>query len=117
MNGTITVGGNTTNSTYMVNHTISVWLDGIVERGNALDFDVNISVVDVKVLPYDSWHYIVILTTRFDVSDKKGMCHYTKLDETIYSITPIIDKEDPTFALRTMGAISRLFAPCNKADD
>lgn len=114
LNGTITNTTDTINVTYMKNHTLSVWLDKINKSGERLGFDVNITFSTIDIYPYDSWHFIEIITLNFDISDKKGMCKYERPNVKIYSLVTIIGLEDALYPLKTANRIRRYFSKSNR---
>lgn len=89
------------NVSYMINHTLSEWMNRIEVEGDYMNFDFNITIVNLTVTPYDAWNFASILNYRVDVADKTQMCYYSGSNREIMSLTSILGLEDVLFPLNT----------------
>jgi len=95
-----TLYGNNVSS--MVNHTLVKWKDKMIDEGELMHFNVNITPFAIDVVPVDSWHFAVILQNKISVSDKEGLCYYSQNVVTSIANTSIIGLEDPMYMLKNM---------------
>jgi hypothetical protein len=95
-----TLYGNNVSS--MVNHTLVKWKEKMIDEGELMDFNVNITPFAIDVVPVDSWHFAAILQNKISVSDKEGLCYYSQNVVTAVANTSIIGLEDPMYMLKNM---------------
>mgnify|MGYP000041112746 FL=1 len=104
---------NGSNVTYMVNHTLKEWIDRIEMRGKDMDFRVNITLKEIKVIPVDAWHFSIIIDNKVDIIDKTGICYYRESTMRTTSNSSIIGLEDPLYALSSEGKIMKYIYDCD----
>ncbi len=101
------------NVTYMVNHTVPIWLDRIEadaeERGYSLDIDIQ----NITIVPYNAWNFAIILDNNVRIEDETGLCYYTGTNVTFESLTDIIGLEDPLYPLHTSNRITKYIYNCS----
>ncbi|MEA3254732.1 MAG: hypothetical protein U9Q22_02735 [Candidatus Altiarchaeota archaeon] len=104
---------NGSNVTYMLNHTLKGWIDKMETMGENMNFRVNITLKEIKVIPIDAWHFAIIIDNKIDITDKIGACYYRESSLRAMSNTPIIGLEDPLYALSSEGKIMRYIYDCD----
>ena len=100
------------NVTYMMNHTLSEWVDKMRESGADMSFNVSIMVDEVNVIPYDAFSFALMLNLSFMFSDANSLCFYEKSNIVTESVSSIEGLEDPLYALRTDGDIIKYLNNC-----
>ncbi|MBD3388768.1 MAG: hypothetical protein GF416_06840 [Candidatus Altiarchaeales archaeon] len=100
------------NISYMVNHTLSQWLDRIESQGRDMHFVVNISLNTLHLIPRDPWTFMAIANTSFNVYDEAGTCYYVGDSVLVASPTSIIGLEDPLFPLNTNSFVIKYINNC-----
>ncbi len=104
---------NNTNVSDMVNHTLKEWNDKIEQSGMGKNFNINITLKEIKVVPIDAWDFAIIITNEIDAVDNTGICYYRDISVTTSSNTSIIGLEDPLYTLKTNGAIYKTIYSCD----
>lgn len=104
---------NRSNVTYMVNHTLREWIDRIEMRGEDMNFRVNITLKEIKVIPIDAWSFSIIVDNKIDIIDKTGICYYRESTMRTISNTSIIGLEDPLYTLSSEGKIMKYIYDCD----
>jgi len=89
----------------MINATFGNWTDKIAEVGNLKGFYVNISRIDLKVKPYDSWNLEVGINLTINITDLQGVASLNR-SETINALVNLEGLEDPLYPLNTGGQTS-----------
>ena len=100
------------NVSFMVNHTLSQWLERIEDRGGELHFNTSIDVVGLHVIPNGPWGFTVYVNSTFDVVDFSDTCFYEGGSEVSESYTSILGLEDPIFPLHTNSYVVKFFENC-----
>lgn len=100
------------NVTYMLNHTLSEWITRVNSAGDAMNFDINISIVNITVVQNDAWDFAIIVDMLLDVSDDSGICYYTGDIMSIEAITSILGLEDVLYPLNTGGRMIKFITNC-----
>lgn len=98
---------------YMENYTLPSWLERIDDDSEEMDYEVNITVLDFEVLPYDAWNFSTMVTANLQFSDNSGYCYYIGEDVTLDSMTSIIGLEDPSYRLNTGHNVSKIIYNCD----
>jgi hypothetical protein len=101
------------NVSYMVNHTLPVWMDRIDSNAEEMHYNVNMTVLDFEVVPYDAWNFSLIIDVFNQFEDETGLCYYTGTNTTLSSITSIIGLEDPLYPLNTNNRVTKFFNKCD----
>jgi hypothetical protein len=101
------------NVTYMLNHTLPIWLDRIGVDAEEMRYELNVSVLEITVTPYDAWDFALILTMNMQVQDRSGLCYYSGSNVTAISITDIIGLEDPLYPIHTNNKVSKYIYDCD----
>ena len=78
------------NITYMENHTLGEWVEKILEEGEVLHYDTNITLKDIKVIPRNAFNFATIVEMEIRVNDEGDMCFYQETPTQTISITSII---------------------------
>ena len=93
----------------MINATFGNWTDKMAEVGNLKGFYVNISCIDLKVKPYDSWNLDVETELVINITDLQGVASLNR-SATINSLVNLEGLEDPLYPLNTGGQASNFIA-------
>lgn len=96
----------------MQNNTLPEWIESMEELGSLLRFDVNITPVELRVVPVDAWHFSVEIENKIRVSDQKGLCFYKESIMVARSNTSIIGLPDPLYPLNSEGAMMKQILEC-----
>lgn len=96
------------NATYMVNHTLPIWIEKMIEEGERMNFEVEISAKEIHIIPMDAWHFAVMIDNKVRIRDKKGLCYYTENIVSVHSNSSIIGLYDPQYALHVEAEGDRL---------
>ena len=104
---------NSTNVTYMVNHTLREWVDRIELHGVEAHFDVNITPLNISVVPINAWEFAVIIWNNLEIIDESGTCSYKETPIMVMSNTSIVGIEDPLYPLNTQGRITKYIQNCS----
>ncbi len=96
VNGTI----NGTSQALMQSSTIIDWKGKMEAIGNGEGFTTNITFMNVRVAPYDSWDINVSMDVYVNMSDSKGVANITK-SATVSQLVGIAGFEDPAYPLTT----------------
>jgi phosphohistidine swiveling domain-containing protein len=89
----------------MINATFGNWTDKMAEVGLLKGFYVNISRIDLKVKPYDSWNLEVETNLTINIIDLQGVASLNR-NATINSLVNLEGLEDPLYPLNTGGQAS-----------
>ena len=108
---------NGSNVTYMLNHTLNEWIDKMEMRGEDMNFQVNITLKEIKVIPIDAWHFAIIIDNKMSIIDKIGACYYRDSIIRTMSNTSIIGLEDPLYTLSSEGKIMKYIYDCEISFD
>jgi hypothetical protein len=100
------------NVTYMVNHTLPVWMSRIGANAEEMHYDMNFSLIGFKVVPYDAWSFAQIASFSLDVADQSGLCYYSNPNITITTFSDIIGLEDPLYPIHTSNRVSKPILNC-----
>jgi len=103
---------NNTNVTYMINHTLREWIDKIELHGRGMHFNVNISLINLTVVPINAWEFSIIIWNNIKITDKSETCFYRETPIMVMSNTSIIGIEDPLYPLNTLGRVTRYIQNC-----
>jgi hypothetical protein len=101
------------NATYMVNHTLSEWIDRITADASSMAFNTSITVNEIQVIPYDAYSFALILNLSFEISDENGLCFFEKESIVTESVSSITGLEDPLYALYTGGDLLKYINNCS----
>lgn len=101
------------NVTYMVNHTLPVWLERVDAEAREMRFQLDITVLNLTVVPYDAWDFAMMLEMNVEIQDETGLCYYIVTDDTLLSITDIIGLEDPLYPIHTDGKAKKYIYNCD----
>jgi len=101
------------NSTYMVEHTLPVWLEKINNGSLGLHYVVNMSVTGFDIAMYDAWDFAIVIDMNFSIHDETGLCYYMDDNFTIQSLTDIIGLEDPLYPLNTNNRAKKYIYNCS----
>ncbi len=101
------------NVTYMVNHTLPIWLDRIYAESEGMRYDLNITVKGFEVVPHSSWNFAMVLSTEIIAEDEAGLCYYKETNKSLVSLTSIVGLEDPLYPLYTNNRVTRFFYDCD----
>ncbi|ODS37638.1 MAG: hypothetical protein A7316_09270 [Candidatus Altiarchaeales archaeon WOR_SM1_86-2] len=106
-----TLGGE--NSSYMQGHTLSDWLDKLNQKGDDLNFNINLTVEKIEIMPYDAWNFIIYIDLTFNVSDASDMCFYELSNVSTFAISSIEGLEDPMYPTNTGGRAIKYMDHCD----
>jgi hypothetical protein len=101
------------NVTYMINHTVPIWLGKIATNAEELHYDVDIGIINLTVVPYDAWNFALILTTDIAITDGTGLCYYEGDPFQVQSLANIIGLEDPLYPLNTNNRVKKYIYNCS----
>lgn len=104
---------NNTNVTYMVNHTLREWVDRMEFHGGEMHFDVNITPINISVIPINAWEFSTIIWNNLEIIDESGTCSYKETPVMVMSNTSIVGIEDPLYPLNTQGRITKYIQDCS----
>jgi len=97
---------------FMVNHTLPMWVERISVRGEEYSFDSEIALSEIEVLPYDAWDFAIVIHLNVTVRDMMGMCSFRDEDLNVMGVTSIIGLEDPLYPIKTNNQIVRYIDDC-----
>jgi len=89
----------------MINATFGNWTDKMAEVGLLKGFYVNITRIDLKVKPYDSWNLEVETNLTINITDLQGVASLNR-SENINALVNLEGLEDPLYPLNTGGQAS-----------
>ena len=104
---------NGSNVTYMLNHTLKGWINKMETMGEDMNFRVNITLKEIKVIPIDAWHFSIIIDNKIDITDRIGACYYRESSLRTMSNTSIVGLEDPLYTLSSDGKIMKYIYDCD----
>ncbi len=104
---------NGTNVTYMLNHTIREWIDRIELHGKEMHFDVNITLMNISIIPINAWEFSTIIWSNLRITDDSGTCSYRETPVMVMSNTSIVGIEDPLYPLNTLGRVTKYIQNCS----
>ncbi|MFH1402653.1 MAG: hypothetical protein ABIH11_00105 [Candidatus Altiarchaeota archaeon] len=100
------------NITYMINHTLSQWINRVEEQGSSMRFNLSVDVRDIRVVPYDAWNFASIVNLTLDAYDQANMCYYIGTDITTTSYTSILGLEDVLYPINTDSFVVKYIENC-----
>jgi len=97
-NGTL----NETEESLMKNNTLPDWIEKIRYVGDLKGYDINISIDNFEIRPYDSWNLVTEGIMQINISDQGGIASFNKVEKLNYLVS-IEGFEDPLYPLNTIG--------------
>ena len=89
----------------MENATLPYWMDRIEEVSVLRGFEVNITIKDFEIKPYDSWHLLSNVNVSVNITDKQGVASIRR-NITVNELISIVGLEDPLYPLNTYGRVT-----------
>lgn len=89
----------------MIDATFGNWTSKMAEVGNQNGFYVNITLIDLKVKPYDSWNLDIETEVIINITDLQGVASLNR-SEKIDALVNLEGLEDPLYPLNTGGLTS-----------
>jgi len=101
------------NVSYMLNHTLSEWIQKIYDEGLIMHFNTSLTVKSIEVVPYDAWNFSIIIGMKFKVADEQGMCFFEEDDISVRAYSNILGLEDPLYPLNTNAKMIKYIDNCS----
>jgi len=108
---------NGTNVTYMINHTLGEWINRIELHGREMHFNINISLINLTVVPVNAWEFSIIIWNNLKITDDSETCFYRETPIIVMSNTSITGLEDPLYPLNTLERVTKYISDCEIAFD
>ena len=96
LNGTL----NETEMPLMENATFPEWIQKIQAVGILKGFDVDITLQDFEIKPYDSWNLIAVIDVSVNMTDQQGVASLSRSTD-INKLIYLGGLEDPLYPLHT----------------
>lgn len=88
------------------------WITAVEQKGKPYGFETSISVIELEVLPYDSFNIMISATVSVNITYSIESMKVDRLyKEDI--LVPIEGFEDPLYSIETEGLIKRSFKEAN----
>ncbi len=97
---------------YMVNHSLSQWIDRVQRRGMEIHYNTTIGVNRIDVVQSDPFTFAIVLNSSIEVYDESGMCYFKDDGVVVQSGSSVIGLEDPLFPLNTNSFVIKFIQNC-----
>jgi len=110
-NGTV----NGTSAEVLANSTYFDYLQKLRLIAEKIGVDVDINVTNISLYHDSPWSVNVIVTTRVNITDKKGVAHW-EFDKNYFTSVSLINIRDPVYSVSTYGRVPSAIRSTNISD-